>query len=101
MEERSEFRRTYGDARGLRVRIRDLGPMRNAAYLPTEAPSGQPTMSGLERIVPRRRRSTSGPRTAHRSGGPGTYTHHRTFAVNDRDGESIFDITIDIVIRKR
>ncbi|WP_329376880.1 hypothetical protein OG625_05170 [Streptomyces sp. NBC_01351] len=103
MEERGAFRRAYGDARGFRVRIRDLGPMRSAAYdQPTGAPTPAKRAVSLDlRPVRRRSRSTTGPRTPRRSGRPDTYTERGSFTVRNADGEPIFDVTIDIVIRKR
>ncbi|MFE1894993.1 hypothetical protein [Streptomyces yangpuensis] len=97
MEERAAFRRAHGELRGLRVRIRDLGPMRSAAYGQlAEDPSVEPTLFGRERTVPRRIRSTCTPRR----GRPGTYEQRRTFTVNDRDGEPVI-LDITIVIRGR
>lgn len=97
MEERAAFRRAYGDARGVRIRIRDLGPMRSAAHDQPAVVKSTVT-SGLRR-VPRRNRSTSrpdnGPRTPRRSGSPGTYTPRRRLTVHGRDGETILDIEID------
>ncbi|MFD0373838.1 hypothetical protein [Streptomyces sp. NPDC127112] len=100
VEARSRLRRAYGDARGLRVRIRDLAAMQNADGLPVgaAAPSTS-TFHARERIVARRNRSPRHPRTPRNTGRPCTYEQRRTFTLGNRDGEPIFDITI--IIKER
>ncbi|WP_328944490.1 hypothetical protein OG259_26255 [Streptomyces sp. NBC_00250] len=95
-EFRGAFRRAYADSQGIRIRIRDLEPMRRAADRPVRTTA--PMALDKERANRRRIRSSRRPSAPRRGIRPGTHALRRTFARASTDGGLV--VTITIVIKR-